>query len=124
MRTIHLAQAAEEDVEEIGNPDAIGFGVWTLATKRHKNGSESLVVQSNEVERLVASNAQVNLCDTRLVIWRTTFIAMIKALCREMFTEEGEEASQRKQSHFTYDFSFEATNGHVSWYKVESHVYL
>merc|ERR1719247_799240 len=67
-------------------------------------------------------------------MWRTTFIATIKAMCANILGKDSTEAPEdgattqedhkRLQTHFTYDFAFEASNGHVSWYKVEAHVYL
>ncbi|CAJ1454773.1 unnamed protein product [Effrenium voratum] len=110
-----------------------GAAVWSL-----KGNAKTGVVtdsKTREIEHLISQQAQMDLCDPRMVLWRASFVSILKTMCegqdfwmRRKGAQEGApppEKSERTEivtTDFGYEFCFEAPNGSVKWYKVQGHL--
>ncbi|CAJ1348250.1 unnamed protein product [Effrenium voratum] len=108
-----------------------GAAVWSL-----KGNAKTGVVtdsKTREIEHLISQQAQMDLCDPRMVLWRASFVSILKTMCQDFWmrrkgAQEGApppEKSERTEivtTDFGYEFCFEAPNGSVKWYKVQGHL--
>lgn len=110
-----------------------GAAVWSL-----KGNAKTGVVtdsKTREIEHLISQQAQMDICDPRMVLWRASFVSILKTMCQNFWMrrkgfQEGQVPPEKCQgasteivtTDFGYEFCFEAPNGSVKWYKVQGHL--
>jgi len=108
-----------------------GAAVWSL-----KGNAKTGVVtdsKTREIEHLISQQAQMDICDPRMVLWRASFVSILKTMCQNFWMrrkgfQEGQVPPEKLSSteivttDFGYEFCFEAPNGSVKWYKVQGHL--
>lgn len=110
-----------------------GAAVWSL-----KGNAKTGVItdsKTREIEHLISQQAQMDICDPRMVLWRASFVSILKTMCQNFWmrrkgVQEGvhvppEKLGERNEivtTDFGYEFCFEAPNGSVKWYKVQGHL--
>lgn len=117
-----------------------GAAVWSL--RGHSVTGAVFECKTKEIENLISQQAQMDICDPRMVLWRASFVSILKTMCQNFWMRrKGEQSSDkegstsppvterteiaswaRPTSDFGYEFCFEAPNGQVKWYKVEGHL--
>mmetsp|Transcript_17742 Transcript_17742/g.31689 ORF Transcript_17742/g.31689 Transcript_17742/m.31689 type:complete len:1043 (+) Transcript_17742:74-3202(+) len=119
-----------------------GAAVWSL--RGHSGTGAVDECKTKEIEHLISQQAQMDICDPRMVLWRASFVSILKTMCQNFWmcrkSEQGQEeksggtprsklGNTSSTSYFTiptsdfcYEFCFEAPNGQVKWYKVEGHL--
>jgi len=124
-----------------------GAAVWSL----RGNAMTGVVTDSKtkEIEHLISQQAQMDICDPRMVLWRASFVSILKTMCQNFWVRrkgaQGQGQGQKTGSadvpsqsqnkvgwgsvgttvfstDFGYEFCFEAPNGSVKWYKVQGHI--
>lgn len=121
-----------------------GAAVWSL----RGNANTGAVTQSKtkEIEHLISQQAQIAICDPRMVLWRASFVSILKTMCQNFWMrrkqlqgapEKSDEDQDKRRAEgrsqvaartevfttdFGYEFCFEAPNGSVKWYKVQGHL--
>jgi len=101
--------------------DVCGAAVWSL---KARFVDSKVDLSAGEIEQLISQRAQTDLWDPRMVLWRASFGSIVTIMCRTMWEERKASATDDESNaagSFSYEFSFEATNGQVKWYKVEGH---
>lgn len=119
-----------------------GAAVWSL--RGHSGTGAVEECKTKEIEHLISQQAQMDLCDPRMVLWRASFVSILKTLCQNFWMRRISELKRQQNSgdttprsrlkypstnsvtvttsDFGYEFCFEAPNGQVKWYKVEGHL--
>mmetsp|Transcript_74972 Transcript_74972/g.194952 ORF Transcript_74972/g.194952 Transcript_74972/m.194952 type:complete len:1085 (+) Transcript_74972:172-3426(+) len=107
-----------------------GAAVWSL----RGNAMTGAVTDSKtkEIEHLISQQAQMDVCDPRMVLWRASFVSILKTMCQNFWVRRKEAQGQSQKvggvgtavftTDFGYEFCFEAPNGSVKWYKVQGHL--
>jgi len=110
-----------------------GAAVWSL----RGDAMTGAVTDSKtkEIEHLISQQAQMDVSDPRMVLWRASFVSILKTMCQNFWMRRkeaqvsGEKAEKGGGSlngvvttDFGYEFCFEAPNGSVKWYKVQGHL--
>ncbi|CAE7195169.1 PHYB [Symbiodinium natans] len=63
-----------------------GAAVWSL-----KGNAKTGVItdsKTREIEHLISQQAQMDICDPRMVLWRASFVSILKTMCREAQTRQ------------------------------------
>jgi len=115
-----------------------GAAVWSL----RGNAMTGAVTEckTKEIEHLISQQAQMDIWDPRMVLWRASFVSILKTMCQNFWVKrksiQSTQTTQTAQStqdkagvvtgvfstNFGYEFCFEAPNGQVKWYKVHGHL--
>lgn len=98
-----------------------GAAVWSM----RGNAVTGTVTEcmTKEIEHLISQQAQMDICDPRMVLWRACFVSILKTMCQNFWMRrQGKVPGERATTNFGYEFCFEAPNGQVKWYKVEGHL--
>merc|ERR1719422_2475472 len=106
-----------------------GAAVWSL----RGNAMTGVVTDSKtkEIEHLISQQAQMDICDPRMVLWRASFVSILKTMCQSFWVRRKAQGAQSQKAgtgagvfttDFGYEFCFEAPNGSVKWYKVQGHL--
>eukprot|EP00927_Polykrikos_kofoidii_P045996 TRINITY_DN4017_c0_g1_i1.p1 TRINITY_DN4017_c0_g1~~TRINITY_DN4017_c0_g1_i1.p1 ORF type:complete len:1276 (+),score=240.38 TRINITY_DN4017_c0_g1_i1:177-4004(+) len=111
-----------------------GAAVWSLRG-RIATGAVT-ECKTKEIEHLISQQAQMDICDPRMVLWRASFVSILRTMCQNFWmrrkgaqgnssvitTPPSKPRDHGDQGFFGYEFCFEAPNGQVKWYKVEGHL--
>jgi PAS domain S-box-containing protein len=74
-----------------------GAAVWSL--RGRVNSGSVTECKTKEIEHLISQQAQINICDPRMVIWRASFVSILKTMCqnfwvrRKSLDEKSDKAS-------------------------------
>merc|ERR1719412_2927561 len=73
-----------------------GAAVWSL----RGNAMTGVVTDSKtkEIEHLISQQAQMDVCDPRMVLWRASFIAILKTMCQDFWVRRKESSSSSAPS--------------------------
>eukprot|EP00913_Durusdinium_trenchii_P009507 g8936.t1 len=148
-RLIREVNAPLIAVDKNGRVEDFGIRVFRLCTDDALPGHErpgdfvrgnaktGVVTDSKtrEIEHLISQQAQMDICDPRMVLWRASFVSILKTMCQNFWMrrkgfQEGQVPPEKCQgasteivtTDFGYEFCFEAPNGSVKWYKVQGHL--
>lgn len=80
-----------------------------------------LQVKTRDIEHLVSQQAKMETSDPRMVLWRASFVSILRVMCRELWSGNRGPGPTPPTS-FEYEFCFEAASGQVKWYKVQGHL--
>eukprot|EP00931_Biecheleriopsis_adriatica_P056113 TRINITY_DN33255_c0_g1_i1.p1 TRINITY_DN33255_c0_g1~~TRINITY_DN33255_c0_g1_i1.p1 ORF type:complete len:905 (+),score=192.47 TRINITY_DN33255_c0_g1_i1:59-2716(+) len=111
-----------------------GAAVWSL--KGNANTGVVTDSKTKEIEHLISQQAQMDVCDPRMVLWRASFVSILKTMCQNFWMTRkssmqgpSEKVGATRSPEvsetdfdFGYEFCFEAPNGSVKWYKVQGHL--
>jgi len=116
-----------------------GAAVWFMWGSTASGAMVTL--KTKEIEHLISQQAEMDTTDPRMVLWRASFVSILKMMCQNLWRWHiqrqaglgsssqtlGQESAAAVTTNppwrsFHYEFCFEATNGQVKWYKVEGHL--
>lgn len=103
-----------------------GAAVWSL--RGHASTGAVTESKTKEIENLISQQSQMDICDPRMVLWRASFVSILKTMCQNFWMRRkdaqgrGDSSANVPMMDFGYEFCFESPNGQVKWYKVEGHL--
>eukprot|EP00929_Paragymnodinium_shiwhaense_P108799 TRINITY_DN75133_c0_g1_i1.p1 TRINITY_DN75133_c0_g1~~TRINITY_DN75133_c0_g1_i1.p1 ORF type:complete len:1261 (-),score=303.02 TRINITY_DN75133_c0_g1_i1:82-3864(-) len=65
-----------------------GAAVWSL--RGHAATGAVAECKTKEIEHLISQQAQMDVCDPRMVLWRASFVAILKAMCQNFWMRRKE----------------------------------
>lgn len=115
-----------------------GAAVWSL--RGQAATGEVTECRTKEIEHLISQQSEMDICDPRMVLWRASFVSILKIMCQSCWMSRRQAALNASTSSapppqhgrgtpgsgaacvdFGYEFCFESPSGQVKWYKVEGH---